>query len=394
MQFDKIRISPTTTRNVRQVEATANRLVRNLDRVLGTLRLGGRKAPYDDLSYEFLGGPADVLRKKHYDKSLRLLWKAEDAAPFLGFKDCTAVEKQLHEMALRGMNDEERAQLARLSTREYKDLLNREYTVREKQAIVGILSAIGHGEAYAWLVSAQLLAEVQSTGARAALTMQVLEEAKHFLVLRELVRAFDVEIPRLSAPEYLMLEQVIKAKGTEKLFGMNVVVEGIALGIFGMMSSFPGLEVLRLFHLDESRHTGLPNNYFREFPLRDAQRKHPLRRLRRLAMLVPALLLIPTLEDDLAELGIDVFEFGGSVIRKIGVLAKRNNFDLPADTDTLLGLVNKALNAYGDVARPGHVQRDYISGETTKGSDELEVEGEIFEGKQASARAQRIRGAA
>lgn len=52
-----------------------------------------------------------------------------------------------------------------------------------------MLSAIGHGEAYAWLVSAELLGHVKSTGARAALTMQVLEEAKHFVVLRELLRA-------------------------------------------------------------------------------------------------------------------------------------------------------------------------------------------------------------
>jgi hypothetical protein len=295
MQFDKIRVSPTTTRNVRRVEESANRLVRGMDRVLGRLHLGGRKAPYDDLSYEFLGGPAETLRKKHYDKSLRLLWKAEDQAPFLGFKDCTAVEKQLHEMAFRGMSEEEKAQVARITSREFKALLDREYTPREKQAVVSILSAIGHGEAYAWLVSAQLLAEVESTGARAALTMQVLEEAKHFLVLRELVRAFDKEIPRLTAPEYVMLEQVIKAKGTEKLFGMNVVVEGIALGLFGMMSHLPGLEVLRLFHLDESRHAGLPNNYFREFPLKDRQRKHPLRRMRRLGMVVPALLMIPML---------------------------------------------------------------------------------------------------
>jgi hypothetical protein len=55
-----------------------------------------------------------------------------------------------------------------------------------------------------------------------------------------------------------MLERVLKARGVEKLFGMNVLVEGIALGLFGMLSHLPGLELLRLFHLDESRHTGLP----------------------------------------------------------------------------------------------------------------------------------------
>ena len=99
MQFDKIQLNPTTAETVRRVEASANWLLRGVDRALGRLSLGGRKAPYDDLSYEFLGGPADTMRKKHYDKSLRLLWKAEDHAPYLGFKDCTAVEKQLHEMA-------------------------------------------------------------------------------------------------------------------------------------------------------------------------------------------------------------------------------------------------------------------------------------------------------
>jgi len=393
MQFEKIRLSPETARKVRAVEKSANWLLRGLDRALGRMGLGGRKAPYDDLTYEFLGGPAETMRKKHYDKSLRLLWKAEDQAPFLGFKDCTAVEKQLHEMAFRGMSEEERAQVARLSTHEFKTLIDREYSQREKEAIVGILSAIGHGEAYAWMVSAQLLAEVQSTGARAALTMQVLEEAKHFLVLRELVRAFGVGVPRLTAPEYLMLEQVMKAKGTEKLFGMNVVVEGIALGLFGMMSHLPGLEVLRLFHLDESRHTGLPNNYFREFPMSERERRSPLRRARRLGMVIPALLLVPMLEDDLAELGIDVYEFGGSVIRKIALLAKRNGFDLPAENEVLLGLVNKLINYYGGWARPGHVARNYIETDTTRGVDELEIEGEVLYDKKASARAQRIRAA-
>jgi hypothetical protein len=380
MQFNKVRVSPATTRNVRRVESCANRLIRGADRVRGRLHLGGRKARYDDIRYEFLGGPADTLRTKHYDKSLRLLWKAEDQAPFLGFKDCTVVERQLHEMAFRGMNEEEKSQVARISSCDFRALLDREYTSREKRAVVGILSAIGHGEAYAWLVSAQLLTEVESTGARAALTMQVLEEAKHFLVLRELIRAFGTQIPRLTAPEYLMLEQVIKAKGTEKLFGMNVVVEGIALGLFGTMCHLPGLEVLRLFHLDESRHAGLPNNYFREFPLSESQRRSPLRRARRLSMVLPGLLLIPMLEADLAELGIDVFEFGGSVIRKIGLLAKRNNFDLPVNTDTLLALVNKLINAYGDMARPDHVRRDYVALEATRGIAELQVEREVLTG--------------
>jgi len=234
---------------------------------------------------------------------------------------------------------------------------------------------------------------VKSTGARSALTMQVLEEAKHFLVLRELLRAFEVPIPRLTAPEYVMLERVIKAKGVEKLFGMNVLVEGIALGLFGMMSHLPGLEVLRLFHLDESRHTGLPNNYFREFPLKDHGRVTPATHLSRLSMIVPAILLIPPLEAHLAELGIDACDFGGSVIRKIATLAERNGFALPVSFATLLKLLDVALNAYASASRPVHNKRSFVAQETTKGTRELEIEGEVFMGRRASAAAQSIKAA-
>jgi hypothetical protein len=393
MQFDKIALIPETTQMVKRIERSANTLVRGVDRVLSQLSLGGRKAPYDDAVYEFLGGPADVMRTKHYDKSLRLLWKAERHAPFLGFRDETSEEKELESMALRAMTSEEKAEVKRIGSVEYREMLDRTYTRREKQAIVNVLSAIGHGEAYAWLVSAQLLAEVKSTGARAALTMQVLEEAKHFLVLRELLRAFDVPIPRLSAPEYLMLERVFKAKGVEKLFGMNVLVEGIALGLFGMMSHLPGLEILRLFHLDESRHTGLPNNYFKEFPLASHGRVGPRTYLSRVSMLLPAILLIPTLEDDLAELGIDACDFGGSVIRKIATLAERNGFELPVSFDTLLKGLDKALNLYAKQSRRSHADRNFIAQETTRGSRELEIEGEVFFGKRAGRAAKSIQAA-
>lgn len=390
MRFAKIEISPRTTENVRAAERVLNNIVRGRDALLAKLHAGGRKARYDDEHYEFLGGPGDVMRKKHYDKSLRLLWKAESVAPYLDFHDCTEVEHQLQDMAFRTMSDEEKQEVRRLSTAEYKAMLDREYTPREKQAIVNVLSAIGHGEAYAWLVSAELLGQVQSTGARAALTMQVLEEAKHFLVLRSLLQAFDVPIPRLTAPEYMLLEGVVKADGLEKLFGMNVVVEGIALGLFGMMSSFPGLEILRLFHLDESRHTALPSNYFREFPLSLRDRKSKRKQLQRLAMILPAVALIPTLEDDLAELGIDVFEFGGSVIRKIAHLAERNGFTLPVSNELLLTRLDDLMNAYCDVARPHHRRRSFTAAETTKGLRELSIEGEVFQGRKARADAQRI----
>lgn len=390
MQFQKISLRRETTDKVQRIEQLANGAVRGLDGLLGRLSLGGRKAPYDDHAYEFEGGPADTMRIKHYDKSLRLLWKAGTHAPFLGFQDETSEEKQLRNMALRAMTDEEKRTVQRIGSAEYKAMLDREYTRKQKEAVVAVLSAIGHGEAYAWLVSAQLLAEVKSTGARSALTMQVLEEAKHFLVLRELVRAFDVPIPRLSAPEYVMLERVLKAKGIEKLFGMNVVVEGIALGLFGMMSHLPGLQILRLFHLDESRHTGIPSSYFREFPLSRYAHLNPKTQLDRISMVIPAVLMIPTIEPHLAELGIDACDFGGSVIRKILHLSERNGFKMAASKEVLMSLVDNLLNAYCRQSRFDHQERSFTTQETTRGERELSVEGEVFLGKKARASAESI----
>lgn len=378
MEFARRPVDARAVRINRRIERTLNAAVRARDRVLGGLGLGGRRAGYDDERYEFVGGAGDSLRRRHYDRGLQLLWKAEASAPFLSFKDCTPGERALQEMALRSLTPEETAARQRLTSAEFRALLDREYTRREKEAIVGVLSAIGHGEAYAWLASAELLGEVKSTGARAALTLQVVEEAKHFVVLRELLQAFEVPIPRQSVWEYLFLEGVLGARGVERLYGMNVLVEGIALGLFGLLSHLPGLEILRLFHLDESRHTGLPSNYLGEFPLTAWQRASPLARARRLRMALPALALMPYLEEDLAVLGIDAFEFGGSAMRRIALLAYRNGFLLPGSREVLLGTINLAFNAYCSVTRPGHSFQDFTRAEPTRDEQALAVEREVL----------------
>ena len=318
------------------------------------------------------------MRKRHYDKSLRHLWKAEHHAPWSSFKDCTKEERQLIEMANQSLNPEEKRLVDQMRSDDYKALINKEYTQEQKQAIVNVLSMIGHGEAYAWLVSTEVLNEVKSTGARAALTMQVLEEAKHFVVLRELIQAFDCPIPRLCAWEYILLERTFKSKGLEKFFGMNVVVEGFALSLFGMLSHLPGLEILRLFHLDESRHTALPKNYFEEFPMTFWQSRNPRAQIRRLSLVLPALPLLNWIEADLAELGIDAFEFGGSMARKILFLSDRVGFKVAATPAQLEALVDFLFNLYCSRTRPGHVKRRFMKAETTVGKEELAIEKDVF----------------
>jgi hypothetical protein len=378
MQFQKIPVNERAAQINRDVEAVVNRAVRTYDAVMGKLHLGGRRAAYDDEAYEFVGGANDTLRKKHYDKSLRLLWKAEHIAPWSSFKDAGEAEKALMSAAERGMTDAEKAARAKISSKEFKARLNELYSLEEKKALVKIMSKIGHGEAYAWLVSASMLSEVKSTGARAAVTMQVMEEAKHFVVLRELIQAFDVEVPRQAAWDYLLLEGTLRAKGLDRFFGMNVLVETIALSIFGLLSDKPGLEVLRMFHLDESRHTALPDNYFREFPMTAWQKKNPRARMSRLVMALPAVPLVLYLEPELAVLGVDVFEFAGSVLRKAVHLAERSGFLLPLPGTQLLAMFNAVFNAYCKVTRENHKFRNYMAADTTHGAAEAAIEREIF----------------
>lgn len=379
MNFNKIEVNQDAKRINGEIENYLNFVVRNIDKALAASGLGGRKADYDDEHYEFIGGANDELRKKHYDKSLRLLWKAEQHAAWSTFHDCSKDEEMLLQMADQSLNDAEKKQVKRVKSAEFRELLNREYTVVQKQAIVNILSLIGHGEAYAWLVSNEVLRDVKSTGAKAALTMQVLEEAKHFVVLRELIHAFEVPIPRLPVYEYVMLETTLKSRGLEKFFGMNVLVEGIALSIFGALSKYPGLEVLEMFHLDESRHCALPTNYLKTAPLTWWESNNPLSMFKRFFMVLPAIPLAFKLEPDFAELGIDVFDFGGSLVRKVINLAYRVGFNLPLPQENMKELINFLFNSYCSATRNGHRYQQFLEREATTGDRELAVEREVFQ---------------
>jgi hypothetical protein len=378
MIFEKLQVNPRAVAINHGAERVANRAIRAYDRFKSRVGLRGRAAAYDDVAYEFVGGARDGLRKKHYDKSLRLLWKAEQVAPWSSFHDATEAERTLLSMAERAMTQTEKDQRARVTSAEFRALLDREYTPAQKKALVTILSAIGHGEAYAWLVSASMLNEVQSTGAKAAVTMQIVEEAKHFVVLRELIQAFDVPIPRLSAWEYLLLEGSLKARGLDKFYAMNVVIETIALSIFGLLADKPGLEVLRLFHLDESRHTALPDNYFKEFPMTAWQRRSPRASLARVAMTLPALPLVLLLEEELGELGVDAFDFAGAILRKVATLSVRAGFMTRELAEGQARFFNDMFNRYCNVTRNNHEWRNYMIAETTKGAAEAAVEREIF----------------
>ncbi len=83
-------------------------------------------------------------------------------------------------------------------------------------------------------------------------------------------------------------------------------------------------------------------------------------------------------EADLAELGIDAFEFGGSMARKILFLSNRVGFKLAATPPQLEALIDFLFNQYCARTRPGHVQRSFIKAETTVGKEELAIDKDVF----------------
>ena len=113
MEFRKKTVNPAAQRANATIEEYLNFAVRSMDKIFG------RKADYDDEHYEFVGGANDELRKKHYDKSLRLLWKAGQHAEWSTFNDCTKEEELLNQMATGSLNAAEKKQVSRMKSAEF-----------------------------------------------------------------------------------------------------------------------------------------------------------------------------------------------------------------------------------------------------------------------------------
>ena len=84
------------------------------------------------------------------------------------------------------------------------------------------------------------------------------------------------------------------------------------------------------------------------------------------------------MEPDLAELGIDSFEFGGSMGRKILILAQQAGFYMPMSPKQVSWLLNTIFNSYCKATRDEHETTDYLRSETTFGVRERRVEREVF----------------
>jgi hypothetical protein len=112
--------------------------------------------------------------------------------------------------------------------------------------------------------------------------------------------------------------------------------------------------------------------------------RDPRAQLRRLSLVLPALPLLPFVEADLAILGVDAFEFGGSTTRKILNLADRVGFRYAVPRPQLEQFINWLFNSYCQATRPAHEKRSFLRAETSRGERVRAVEATVFGDPQAA----------
>ncbi|RMF18632.1 MAG: ferritin-like domain-containing protein [Candidatus Dadabacteria bacterium] len=314
---------------------------------------------YDPDIYGFKGGELKRLTSNNYEKALRNIWKAEIHAPFLGVRDASKLEK-----AGASVLEEQRetVELMKVATseqvrKEFEDAFSPE----EREAIGWLMSLIGHGEAYALLTSSRLISVVDGTGARLGMAMQVMEEAKHFMVLRAMLKFLGID-QNIKDSAYMLFERIAAAPPYTMMFGMNVVLESFATTLFAQFADYPGLRhIVHVFHMDEARHVGFPKTYAAEGMMPEWVSTKRSEKLRRAALLLPALPLIFDYKPHFEAVGIDCFGFFGKFLAKSARLADDTGFYLPRPSEELLAEINLLFNAYTLTYEPERYEgyRDY-----------------------------------
>ena len=131
-----------------------------------------------------------------------------------------------------------------------------------KDSTLRVLSILLWGELAAWAISADLAERIDDVEAKMAATSQAHDEARHFYVLRDYLRAVGEPVPRLGGIGRRLLIGILETDSlVHKLVGMQLLVESNALGLFrGLVDANvePVLaELLPYYEKDEARHVGL-----------------------------------------------------------------------------------------------------------------------------------------
>jgi hypothetical protein len=132
----------------------------------------------------------------------------------------------------------------------------------KRESALKILSVLLWGELAAWAISADLAERIDDVEAKMAATSQAHDEARHFYVLRDYLRALGEPVPRLGGLGRRLLVSFLETPSlVKKLIGMQLLTESNALAIFRSLVESrlePVLaDLLPYYEKDEARHVGL-----------------------------------------------------------------------------------------------------------------------------------------
>ncbi len=148
----------------------------------------------------------------------------------------------------------------------------------KRRALERIFNIILWGELAAWKISAQLADGLEPLEAKMAATSQAHDEARHFYVMHDYLKALGVAPQRMDRAPQAVLDLVLETDDlATKLLGMQLLVETLALTIFQSVRELdvePVLtELMRYYERDEARHVGLGMQYLPTLLARMPRRK-------------------------------------------------------------------------------------------------------------------------
>jgi hypothetical protein len=190
----------------------------------------------------------------------------------------------------------------------------------KREAIGHVFSVILWGELAAWNIAADLARSLPDVDAKMAATGQVFDEARHFTVLRDYFERARITMPPLNPFGRRVLVRILETESVlEKLYGMQLLVENLALAIFKRVAESriePVLsDLLEYVERDEARHVALGVMYLPKL----LARATPLERAHNWAFNMELFLLTigggELLDPHFAALGIDHRELGATAQR-------------------------------------------------------------------------------
>lgn len=131
-----------------------------------------------------------------------------------------------------------------------------------------ILSQLLHGEQGAMMVAGELVAAVPDYEAKLYVASQTMDEARHVEVFSRYIKKLDKIYPAQPVLKQILTAIMETPHWQAKTVGMQVILEGLALGTFINVRAATGCELLRellgYVTKDEARHVAFGNIYLTE----------------------------------------------------------------------------------------------------------------------------------